>query len=100
MSGSNTCFYSEGSKHDCCTHQHYCIFNDKRIALEKQIKNLLDKRLLHRQQLENLQTGECYTEADYETTKKELKIIENDLRQLRLFEHKILNKEIKGYGFR
>jgi len=99
MNGFNTCYYSGGSKHECCTHQHYCIFNSKRIALEKQIKKLLDKRLLHKQQLENLQTMECYTEANYETTKKELKIIENDLRQLRLFERKILNKEIKGYGF-
>ena len=43
---------------------------------------------------------ECYTSSDYETTKKDLNIIENDLRQLRPFQKKILDKEIDGYGYR
>lgn len=100
MSGSNTCYYSPGEKHECCTHQHYCIFNNKRIALEKQITKLLNKRECLKNQLRNLLTNEYYTSANYNTTKKELKIIENDLRQLRLFQKRIFDKEIDGYGFR
>lgn len=100
MNGSNTCYYSEGDKHECCTHQHYCIFNNKRVILEKQITKLLNKREHLKQQLENLLTEENYTSANYNTTKKDLKIIENDLRQLRLFQKRILNKEIGGYGFK
>ena len=100
MTGSNTCYYSDGDKHSLCPHQHYCLFNDKRTVLEKQITKLLNKREYHKQQLNNLRSMECYTSSDYETTKKDLNIIENDLRQLRLFQKKILDKEIDGYGYR
>ena len=99
MNGINTCYFSEGTKHKCCTHQHYCIFNSNRIALEKQIGQLL-RRLNHLElQLSNLRSGEYFTTANYDETKKEIQIIKTDLRNLRLFENRILKKEIDGYGF-
>ena len=99
MSGINTCYFSEGTKHGCCTHQHYCIFNSNRINLEKEIGRLL-KRLEHLElQLSNLRSGEYFTTANYSETKKEIKIIKTDLRNLRLFENRIIKKEIDGYGF-
>ena len=39
----NTCYYNEGSKHELCKHKHYCIFNENRIQLEKQIQELQQK---------------------------------------------------------
>lgn len=93
------CYYSDGSKHDCCTHQHYCMFNPKLGELEAKIDDL-EKKLNHwRLQLSNFISGEYYTNVAYATIKDNIKILENDLRQLRLFELKIINREIDGYGF-
>ena len=99
MNGINTCYYSEGSKHQCCTHPHYCIFNKNRENLEKQIGNLLTKLNHLEQQLSNIRSGEYYTTSKYNETKKQIKIIRTDLKNLRIFENKILKKEIDGYGF-
>lgn len=95
----NTCYYSEGGKHDCCNHSHYCIFNPKRAELESKITKL-EKKLAHwRLQLSNIISGDCYTSESYATIKKNVKLLENDLRELRLFEFKVINGDIDGYGF-
>lgn len=95
----NTCYYSDGSKHKCCTHSHYCIFNPKRIELQDKITKL-EKKLEHwRLQLSNFLTGEFYTSESYATIKQNVKLTESDLRQMRLFEMKVLNGDIDGYGF-
>ena len=99
VSGVDTCYFSEGTKHECCTHQHYCIFNTNRVNLEKEIGNLLSRLADLELQLSNLRTGEYYTTANYEDTKKQITIVKTDLRNLRQFENKILKKEIDGYGF-
>ncbi len=98
MNGINECYYSEGDKHECCTHQQYCIFNSKRVELERQIMVLSDELHHHKQQLDNIRSGECYTNADYKDTKKKIRILKMDLRQLRLFQLKAINGEIDGYG--
>ena len=41
-------------------------------------------------------TSNC---ADYETTKKRIKILNNDLKRLKEFKNKIIKKEVKEYGF-
>ena len=41
MTELNTCYYSPGTdKHEQCTHTHYCIFNNNRTELEKQITTI------------------------------------------------------------
>ena len=96
----NTCYYSSGTdKHSCCTHQHYCIFNQHRIMLEKQINDLSTELHSHIQSLNALKTGRYYTNADYRETKEAIKLLNEDLGNLREFEKKIKNKEVKGYGY-
>ena len=44
MSKLNDCNYSPGDdQHECCTHNHYCIFNENRTKLEKDIHELETK---------------------------------------------------------
>lgn len=99
MNGINDCCYSDGDKHSCCSHQHYCIFNSNRIKLEQQISKLCYDLEYNKQQLSNIRNQDCYTSANYSDTKYIIRILENDLRQLRLFEKKIIDGEIDGYGF-
>ena len=101
MSKINTCFYSPGTdKHDTCTHQHYCIFNKNRIRLETDINKLeneLHQRIYDLKFIKNEGTNNC---ADYEATKKRIKILNEDLEHLRKFRNKIIeNTESEGYGF-
>ena len=97
----NTCYYSPGQHdhHSCCTHQHYCIFNENRITLEKQINNLSNELHYHTKALNALKTGRNYTNANYKVTKERIKLLNEDLGNLRNFEKKIKNKEVKGYGY-
>ena len=96
----NTCYYSPGSdKHSCCTHPHYCIFNQNRIELETQINNLSKELHSHIQSWNALKTGREYTNANYRETKEAIKLLNEDLNMLREFEKKIKNKEVKGYGY-
>lgn len=96
----NTCYYSQGQdKHSCCTHQHYCIFNKHRITLEKQINNLSNELHSHTRALNALKTGRTYTNEDYKKTKEAITLLNEDLENLRKFEKKIKNKEVKGYGY-
>lgn len=98
---ANTCYYSPGTdKHSCCTHPHYCIFNENRIQLEKDIRALeieLEKRMKDLKFIKNEGTSNC---ADYEATTERITIINFDLERLRKSRNNILgNKEVKGYGF-
>lgn len=101
MSKINTCYYSPGDdKHDACTHQHYCIFNNNRIQLETDItklENELHQRIYDLKFIKNEGTNNS---ADYEATKNRIKILNADLEHLRNHRNKIIeNKEVKGYGF-
>ena len=69
------------------------------MGLETKITRL-DNELKHwKLQLSNVLTGEYYTSESYAKIKKKIKLLENDLRQLRLFELKVINGDIDGYGF-
>ena len=101
MSKINTCFYSSGDdKHECCTHPHYCIFNQNRINLETDItklENELHQRIYDLKFIKNEGTNNS---ADYEVTKERIRILNTDLEHLRKHRNKIIeNKEVKGYGF-
>ena len=101
MSDINTCYWSPGEdQHECCTHQHYCIFNNNRIQLETDItklENELPQRTHDLKFIKNEGTNNC---ADYEATKNRIKILNSDLEHLRKFRKKIIeNTEVKGYGF-
>ena len=101
MSDINTCYWSPGEdQHECCTHQHYCIFNNNRIQLETDItklENELHQRIHDLKFIKNEGTNNC---ADYEATKNRIKILNSDLEHLRKFRKKIIeNTEVKGYGF-
>ena len=101
MSKINTCYWSPGEDaHNCCTHQHYCIFNKNRIRLEtdiNQLENELHQRIHDLKFIKNEATNNC---ADYEATKNRIKILNTDLEHLRNHRNKIIeNKEAKGYGF-
>ena len=59
----------------------------------------LNKKLNYwKLQLSNYVTGEYYTSESYKDIKKNIKILEEDLRQLRLFELKVINGDVNGYG--
>ena len=101
MSKINTCYWSPGKdSHSCCTHQHYCIFNQNRIQLETDINKLeneLHQRIYDLKFIKNEGTNNC---ADYEATKERIKILNADLEHLRNHRNKIIeNKESKGYGY-
>lgn len=101
MSKINTCYYSPGEdKHDCCTHPHYCIFNQNRIRLETDINKLENE--LHQKiyDLKFIKNEGTNNSADYEATKNRIRILNEDLEHLRKFRNKIIeNKEAVGYGF-
>ena len=101
MRDLNTCYYSPGTdKHSTCTHQHYCIFNENRINLEKDItklENELHQRITDLKFIKNEGTNNC---ADYEATKNRITVLNTDLEHLRNFRNKIIeNKEVKGYDY-
>lgn len=97
----NTCQYSPGpDKHILCSHQHYCIFNKNRIRLDTDINKLeseLHEKITNLKFIKNEGTDNC---ADYEATKNRIRILNEDLENLRNFRTRIIeNKEVKGYGF-
>ena len=100
MINYNECFYSPGpDQHSCCTHPNYCIFNPKRIQLEKSIR-ALEKELHHRNKsLEFIKKEGTYNTIDYEENTSRIKILNKDLNRLREFRKKIIKKEVKAYGF-
>ena len=85
MTTENICYYSEGTKHELCSHQNWCIFNPKRIKLEETI-NKLTKILkkAEKQYNQQLINGDelIFTEED-------LEVIKNDLKNLKEYEKKV-----------
>ena len=95
----NECNYSTGNKHSCCKHPNYCIFNNKRIQLEKSIHSL-EKELHNRNKsLDFIKKEGTNNTLDYETNKKRIKILNEELNNLRKFKDKIIENEVKKYGF-
>lgn len=101
MQKVNTCYYSPGTKkHNTCTHPHYCIFNQNRIQLEKNIHQL--EKELHQRitDLKFITNEGTHNSADYTATRKRITILNNDLEHLRKFRDKIIeNKEARGYDY-
>ena len=100
MQNVNTCYYSPGTdQHACCTHTHYCIFNNNRIRLENDIHKLeteLHQRIKDLKFIKNEGTNNC---ADYEATKDRITLLNRDLENLRKSRKNIIeNTEVKGYG--
>ena len=96
----NYCNYSPGpDKHSCCKHPTYCIFNPKRIQLEKSIQSLKKELDYRNKCLQFIKKEGTFNCADYEQTKKRIRILNNDLKKLREFKNKIIEKEVKEYGF-
>jgi len=100
MQKINTCYYNPGTdKHNTCTHQHFCIFNKNRIQLDNNIHQLeteLHQRIIDLKFIKNEGTDNC---ANYEATKERIRILNTDLEHLRKFRNKIIEKEVKGYGY-
>lgn len=95
----NTCYYTQGDQHSTCTHPNYCIFNQKRTQLEKnitQLENELQQRLKDIKHIDSEGTNSTY---DYNTTKKRINIIKDDLNQLKKIKKNIIKKEVKKYGY-
>ena len=101
MSKINTCYWSPGEDgHNCCTHQHYCIFNKNRITLETDITKLENELHQRIHDLKFIKNEGTHNSADYEATKNRIKILNADLEHLRKHRNKIIeNKEAKGYGY-
>lgn len=101
MNDLNTCYWSPGTdKHSCCTHPHFCIFNQNRIRLDNDIHRLeteLHQRITDLKFIKNEGTDNC---ADYEATKERITILNNDLSNLRKSRRNIIERRLKGYGFR
>lgn len=95
----NTCHYNDGSKHECCNHQHYCIFNEKRWELETKIMDTWrehDKlKRLHNSYLKGYYCGD----VDYNFLLKKLDLVRHNLSRLVEYKNKIIKGEINGYGF-
>ena len=93
----NKCYYSEGSKHSCCTHPHYCIFNKKRWILEKKLTELFKEY----KKWDTLRIGYVlgnYVPMEYDEIIRKMNVIEEDIKQLNRFKQKVLAERIDGYG--
>ena len=109
---SNICRYDEGSKHENCKHQHYCIFNPKRIELEEQITGLTNELESLKNYDNNLLNGDIvyhdsfkeFIEAgDFVGLRRKVKDCINvkvmELNELVRFRNRVLDGMIGGYGY-
>jgi len=95
----NTCNYSDGNKHECCTHPTYCIFNENRDRLERQITKLqreyYDLKRLH----DNYFKG-CYCgDLDFNFLLRKLDLVKHNISRMVKFRKMILDGDVNGYGF-
>jgi len=94
----NTCYYDNGSKHELCSHQEYCIFNNKRTSLETTITKLENR-------IKTLETTITLMEFDditfniteYKKTLKKLNTTIDELNKLKKYRENI--KRGDGYGY-
>lgn len=92
------CWYQGGENHhDACTHPSYCIFNPNRWKLEKKIAQLEKELEVIEHQL--MLYHDIYTVKSKEELEYEKEIVKNDLLQLRGFRMKIIDNEVKEYGY-
>lgn len=94
----NKCNYSEGGGHDYCSHSHYCIFNEKRWRLEKKLTKLLKEYNELKTQKNSYILG-YYCNVDYNEIIKKLNLVQESISRLIEFKQKILDNEVKGYGY-
>lgn len=86
----NTCTYSCGSlnPHQTCNHKKYCIFDSKRIMLEKElvyVKNKIDETL---HDYKFIQMEGTINGKDYKEVKRKLKDLQEDYDKLVKYEQK------------
>lgn len=94
----NECWYQEGEPHHgACTHPNYCIFNKNRIRLESQIGEIERDLELVEWQLSNFHS--IHLDKNYADLKKEKNILRDDLERLQFFRAKIIDSEVKEYGY-
>lgn len=98
LNSPDYCWYSPAEHHSACTHQNYCILNDNRHMLEVRISGILEKINHIKKLLHNISISDGNYEDDYSSLQKKLSIYEDDLRTLRLTEHKALTGELTGYA--
>ena len=95
----NTCYYSKGSKHECCTHQHYCIFNENRWNLEKQLmKNWREYSELKRLHNSYLR-GDYHGDIDYDFLMRKIGSVRQNISRLTQYRTEIIEGKVKGYGY-
>jgi len=99
MKKLNTCYYSSGSKHECCTHQQYCIFNQKRDQLERKIRKNWLKYYELKKIYNSYLKGYYCRDIDYDFLLKKLDLVKHNISRLVQFRNKIINGEVDGYGF-
>lgn len=95
----NTCYYSEGGKHDCCTHQGYCIFNENRVKLEQKIGDTLREYYELKKLRDSYLKGYYCGNIDYDFLLKKLNLLRHNISRLVQFKDKIINNEVDGYGY-
>lgn len=84
----NQCYYSPTEKHDLCTHQDYCIFDENRVLLEERIKHLSDELAQAINDYNFIREEGTPNCADYEATKMKIKILNEDLKRLEEFKER------------
>ena len=94
----NKCYWSAGSEHSCCTHPHYCIFNNNRWDLDKQLTKLW-KRYNSLLKLKNSYNLGYFTDSDYSSIISKLTVVKNDIGRLTEFKKNVLAGEVNGYGY-
>ena len=100
MSDENTCYYSPGDdKHECCTHQHYCIFNQNRVKLEKKITSNWREYYKLKRTYGSYLKGYYTGDVDYNFLLKKLKMVKSNISRLVAIKEKIIRGDIDGYGF-
>ena len=61
------------------------------MSLVKQLNEL-------QKELHSIHKGDCYTETNYNELKDKIRLLKTDIRHLRLFEMKIKDNKVSGYG--
>ena len=108
---SNICRYDEGCKHELCKHPYYCIFNPKRVELEKQITNLeneleslkdFDNNLLNGEVIYHEDFKELIESEDFVSVRHKVKdlisVKSGELNMLVRFKNRVLDGNVGGYG--
>ena len=95
----NKCYYSEGSRHSCCTHQHYCIFNKKRWVLETKITSLTKEHDELNRLKNSYVVGNYVGNIEYKDIINRLEVIKEDINNLIQFKKRILGMRVEGYGY-